>query len=75
MTTNACSQDTRLQQDSKLCIQCNECKPYDPMAVRYTKASGFHGSKCWDCYVKNQREYTQDWRNHRHEMKKASNDA
>lgn len=47
---------------SKQCTQCNEMKPFDPMAVKYTKASGFHGSKCWDCYVKNQREYIQEWR-------------
>ena len=60
--TNACFQDIPLNHASKNCIQCNECKPFDPMATKYTKASGFHGSRCWDCYVKNQREYIQEWR-------------
>ena len=60
MTPNECLPATFAS--SKQCNQCGEVKPYDPMATRYTKASGFHGANCWDCYIANQREYIREWR-------------
>jgi len=39
----------------KLCKECDEYKPYDPTQGRQTKASGFAGKVCWDCFVIAQR--------------------
>ncbi len=36
----------------KHCKYCNQDKPFDPKAKPHTKASGFHMSKCWDCWLK-----------------------
>lgn len=35
---------------TKTCKTCGEQKPYDREAKRSSKASGFHGAKCWECY-------------------------
>jgi len=43
-------------------VSCNQPKPFNPLAAKYTKASGFHGANCWPCYVEAQREYIREWR-------------
>lgn len=37
----------------KHCDDCNQEKPYDPSALPRSKASGFYGWQCWDCYKQN----------------------
>lgn len=44
----------------KLCKECNELKPYDPHAKRQSKAQGFVGLVCWDCFVRTQRAKMQE---------------
>ena len=39
---------------TKVCKSCGQTKPYDPSAKQHSKASGFHGSKCWPCYLRYQ---------------------
>lgn len=34
----------------KHCDDCNQEKPYEPSAAPRSKASGFYGWQCWDCY-------------------------
>lgn len=36
--------------DTKTCKECGEEKPYDPNEKQNSKASGFYGCQCWDCY-------------------------
>jgi hypothetical protein len=43
---------------NKLCKICLEEKPFDGTAKTGTKASGFQGRTCWDCYVTASREVT-----------------
>src|SRR5574343_138686 len=59
-TQSEWSQDTC--SNLKHCKYCGQMKPFNPMAIKYTKASGFHGAKCWDCYLKIAREYVLKWR-------------
>jgi len=35
----------------KECKVCREAKPFDSAQKYRSKASGFHGTLCWDCYV------------------------
>lgn len=35
----------------RLCKICSMQKPYNNTAVYRSKASGFHGSRCWDCWL------------------------
>ena len=35
----------------RFCKSCGLDKPYNPSAKKNSKASGFHGRVCWDCYL------------------------
>lgn len=39
----------------RTCTCCGLAKPYDPSAKKGTKARGFHGTRCWDCYKESAR--------------------
>lgn len=39
----------------KICKACMQEKPFDTTQATYSKASGFHGATCWDCYKAAQR--------------------
>ena len=39
----------------KLCKVCNQLKPFDLTAPHQSKAQGFMGLVCWDCFVTAQR--------------------
>lgn len=39
----------------RLCKECNQLKPYEPTQRRQSKASGFMGNICWNCFVETQR--------------------
>jgi len=43
----------------KICEDCNQEKPFDAAAPARTKASGFYGWYCWDCYIQNTQERAQ----------------
>jgi hypothetical protein len=34
---------------ARVCSHCGVLKAYNPDAPKYTKASGFNGTVCWDC--------------------------
>jgi len=36
----------------KTCKVCNQLKPFDPAIKGQSKAAGFMGKVCWDCYVR-----------------------
>jgi len=42
--------------EMRYCKYCNQNKPFDHSQQRLSKASGFMGARCWDCYVTYQRE-------------------
>lgn len=45
----------------RVCPQCYSPKLYDPNAKKKSKASGFHQTVCWDCYLSNQRKAVNDY--------------
>ena len=47
---------------TKLCIYCNQDKPYDYEFKGNVRLGGFHGSKCRDCYYEGQRAKTEGLR-------------
>lgn len=44
------------------CPYCGQYKPYDPSAKKGTKARGFHGAHCWDCYKESARASVANYR-------------
>ena len=36
----------------KHCVHCGFDKPWNPSAKLLSKARGFHGSKCWSCFLR-----------------------
>lgn len=42
----------------KVCKVCMQECPFDIAQPVYSKASGFHGASCWDCYKAAQRART-----------------
>lgn len=46
----------------KFCKDCEQFKPHDPTQKHQSKASGFMGKVCWDCFVLAQRAKMQSRR-------------
>lgn len=43
----------------RTCKSCAQEKPYDASKPLHSKASGFHSTACWSCYLKAQRARVQ----------------
>lgn len=45
----------------KLCKICNCMKPHNATTMKDSKASGFKGAKCWNCYLPQHAEVNKNW--------------
>lgn len=52
-----------LESSARICVVCQQAKPYDRTKPAHSSASGFHGASCWSCYKAAQRLRAQKARN------------